>query len=319
MAVFNPAALSSSGAVLPPFQTLALHSFLDDPFRALRVEIRGGIREHVHVYPHRAGGRTEPLGRELYEFDYQGIYLTNDRTFRDAWPGTIGLHRGAWEQQIVGDLVVSTIGKIRARAIKWKITQSAEFQNGEMVSVLFREEDAVDLLSPTSVMTLNVTPLADRAIFIINLAKRLGVQRDFFDSLLALARQIQGLVAMAKLQLEVIANRATAMADMIRNFDELEKSLNDAKNWQLFVALRDLAIAADELARDSLAKFAPLVTYETEAEMGVLDVSVDIYGDTSRAMEIMRLNPIKNPFRIPAATTLSVYADLSAGGLLRAA
>ena len=108
MASFDPVASSPSGARLPPFHTLAKHSFVGIPFRVENVTIRGGIREHVHEYGRLPGGVAELLGRRLYEFEYDAVFATNDAEFPDAWPGTIGTFRGFWEQRFLRHCEVST-------------------------------------------------------------------------------------------------------------------------------------------------------------------------------------------------------------------
>lgn len=336
MASFDPVATTPSGARLPPFHTLAKHSFVGIPFRVENVTIRGGIREHVHEYGRLPGGVAELLGRRLYEFEYDAVFATNDPEFPDAWPGTIGTFRGFWEQQQQGDLVVSTIGKVLAYATSWTIVQTNKAFNLERVKITFRESAETDLLTPEGVVVLKSQPLAAQAQNIVDLGVALQkkpngsfgipnvdvpalVSPDFLTSILDYAKQIQGLVQMTKLRLDSVAQRATAMADMIRSFSDLEASLNDPGNWKMVQALNSITVAADQLARDSLRKVAPLTTYVTPKRMSVVEVSIAFYGDTSRAMEIMQMNAFVNPFAIPEGTRVKVYADYSPGGVLRAA
>ena len=42
--------------------------------------------------------------------------------------------------------------------------------------------------------------------------------------------------------------------------------------------------------------------------MAISDVARAVYGDASRAVEILQTNTIEDPFAIPGGTTLKVFA-----------
>lgn len=319
MPTFDELATAPSGARATPMATLPKNSFLDVPFRCTEVQIRGGIDEVVHKYPRLPGGKTEPLGRKLYEFNCQAHFMVGDREFPTAWPGDEGLIRAACEQQIAGDLVLSIIGKVRARAISWTLTQSSRVMNGVSAQISFREESQNDVLTPGEVVVLSGFSIQAQTKALIDACERAKFKHDFITDILNYAGAIQAMVERSRLQLDGIANRATALADMIRSFDALEKDLNKPSNWRVVAVLHNLIVTLDKVARDSLSKFAPLITWVTPTEMSVVEVSVANYGDTSRAVEVMRLNTLRDPMKIAEGTSLRIYADISPGGILRAA
>ncbi len=94
------------------FDALLRASFLDYPFPVQDIDVKGGLRDHVHEYPHAPGGAPEKLGRKLYEFTFTCPFLTGLRGYPKLWPETLATLRIFFEGQNTGDLVVPTIGTI---------------------------------------------------------------------------------------------------------------------------------------------------------------------------------------------------------------
>ena len=88
---------------MPLFDNLERASFAGYAFPVSDVEVTGGLRDHVHEYPHSPGGAPEKLGRKLYEFSFTSPMLAGFPRYPKLWPETAASLRIVFEGGAVLD------------------------------------------------------------------------------------------------------------------------------------------------------------------------------------------------------------------------
>jgi prophage DNA circulation protein len=290
-----------------PFATLAKASFLGIEFRVESHTIRCGIRKFDHEYPHAPAAKIEKLGRKPYMVTLDAVFMVGDKTFPTAWPGDIGLIRSQAENQVSGDLVIPTVGTIPAICVDWDISGSNKVMNGEKMRLTFEEDQDVQQLvdAPLVLTYTNVTAQASKFQKALTAS---GIDPTPFAQMLDLASQVDSYQSSAAtLQFSIIGTKLSQLADLGRTLDVSVRDLNQPAQWPVVNALHDLVVTADNLNRDLLAKAAPLGIYAVTREMAISQLSTAIYGDTTRAVELMQLNAIEDVFAIQPGVDIVYY------------
>src|SRR5512145_875212 len=125
------------------------------PYR--RIRVRGGMRDHVHEFPHVPGGLPEKLGRKLYEIE---ISLLFDDALMSA-PGSpyagrnlyanLNVLQGRWDEGRKAKVYLPNIGEIAATyATSWTREIDVKLRSGEQVELTLREDsDAASMIANT--------------------------------------------------------------------------------------------------------------------------------------------------------------------------
>lgn len=305
------------------FDGLQRAAFGPYEFLVENVTIVGGVRDHVHEYKRVPGGDTEDFARRLYTFEMDAIFLVDHPVYQNAWPDTISFLRSMFESQTHDILVVPTIGSVAATCIDWTIVNSARMRNGERMRMKFREwQQVVDpsdeflfqhdrdigaaATALGAALTKYQTPLGPTTPFTIPATP--AFSPDIFDAIIGLANEVVGLAQLASVVGSAYVNKLTSLIQACSIMDRVEQGLNDPLAWEIVATLHELGAAAVAAHKDALKLAAPIVAYTVPVEMSVVDVSMALYQDASRGMEIMNLNPIDNPIQIRPGTMLNVYA-----------
>jgi prophage DNA circulation protein len=106
--------------------------------------------------------------------------------------------------------------------------------------------------------------------------------------------------------------------DLTARYDQLARSVglaNDALDdvdavdaWPARQGLRDVLLAAREL-KERLERIKPrALEQELAADAPLVTLAIRLYADPSRADDLLRMNKIRQPFLVPAGTTLRVHS-----------
>lgn len=289
------------------FAQLQRASFGGIDFAVSRMSVKGSQRHHVHEFRHQAGGQPEKLGRKLYSFEFDCFFSSVTPLYPNAWPGDLFALRTVFELGITGDLVVPTIGTIKAFCTDWPT--EADFgrrRDGETAKLTFLEDsEEVNLIGDK--LNVGLTDLSTK-----KMEKLVEVKGpkwiDAFAAVTKLANEVQTMKDQVDLRGEQIADKCKQVQVGCQRLDESLDGLNDPVNHQIAAALHDLGVAAINLGADILRKGNPITTFILPARMAISDVSTALYGDTSKAMDLLRMNLIEDALSIPSGTTLRVYA-----------
>jgi hypothetical protein len=317
-------------ALMPnaPFDKLKPMSFIDVEFPYENYSVQGGIRRHKHEFPHNPGGAVEKLGRELYEIHVSVSFTAGltSPTHQDLLLLRLPELVDAFEQQLTGPLHIPHIGTIQACADRW--TQTARNTNRSTIRAdfsFFEDLNSALALNQTVVVrTQALESLAEQ----FNIA-RVGVKPgivpkafaitptgessiDIFDAVADLSVAIAGIKDQQELFGALVSSKLEGLIALFKQCDRQLASLNDPGHWPLLDAMHALWAAALQVRADLQDTGHSVQIYLTPTPMGIADVSVALYGNTSSAAQLMQLNDLDDPLHIPQYTEIIYYAAVEA-------
>lgn len=281
-------------------------SFAGIEFPISKCRIIGGLRDHVHEYPGVPGGAIEKLGRKLYVFEMDALFHDTLLDYGPGlWPANLSTLRHAFEIESTDELVIPTIGAIQAYCFDWSQTWDAKIQSGESVPLRFREDTANAFLAADIVAK---TTVESYAIKFATIVADGGYQESLFDQISNAAAAISSIGDQVELYGNRLEAKALGLARLCNQADASLKILQHPVNHRLLTALHDLWASALRLQKDALRTAIPILPYVVPHTMAISDVARAVYGDASRAVEILQTNSIEDPFSIPGGTVLKVFA-----------
>jgi prophage DNA circulation protein len=303
-------------AYSPPNTKLKRASFMGYEFPVTDVSVQGGLRDHIHEYPHANGGSPEKLGRRLYTVKMNALFMTTGKAYPHLWPVTLQNLRQCWDRGYTGPLVIPTIGTMQAYCRNWTTDQTSKNLSGETASLEFVEDQpdselfAALIHNPVLVSrfgTLNAAMIqADFAS-----EKDMGI----FDALLNAVNSVLAVRDTIEMVGNLISAKLLAVADLCAIADKT-LTAQYAGNEPLVAALKSIWDTANTASGNFFKDQATVRTYVVPALMSISQVSSAIYqGDSTRGVELMQLNAIEDPFAVSAGTKIR-YADATTTGLV---
>jgi hypothetical protein len=287
------------GGIRIPYESIAIH---------------GGLRDHVHEYPHQPGGAPEKLGRRLYEIKVAVPAL--DRANASgragpngelgAWPLSLNRLQQWFDSQLTKDLAIPQLGTMPAYCFDWSRELRSRWLNGERCEFSFREDQSAEFGVAQIVEGKRAgfsTSFAALEAAATKLPSTDFIQqiRNAYNSVVAIQDQANmwDMWASAKL---------ATLTELLRDVDRRWDALNDPDNNDVLEALLELWQAAVELEQDVLANGSDLQVYTVPVLMSAAEISQAIYGTTEKAWELTSLNPFDDPYAVPAGTQVHYYA-----------
>ncbi len=297
------------------FDNLQRAKFDGIEFPVRNITVVGGLRDHVHEYPHSPGGAPEKLGRKLYEISYEAPFLNTFKAYPNLWPQSLVYLRQSFESGVTADLVIPTIGTISAYCFSWEErTDLPSNRSGVIVNLKFREDQALEFVS-TEIIKTSSASLGSTNDDLINamlsesfLDGLPAGQKSLFAAIQETANSIAAIGDQAELYANLVQAKASNLARLCETADSTVTKLNDPAHFRVMEALLLVWQGAGRLERDALNLARPLIPYVTPVDMSVTQIAIAIYGDTSQAATLMRTNAFENPFRVPAGTVVTAYA-----------
>jgi prophage DNA circulation protein len=277
-------------------------------FPITECSLEGSLKQHVHEFPYAPGGPVELMARKPYRIAITSLFFDSSPFYGPSlYPQALNEIRRRYEAQFIAPLDVPNLGTIRAYITEFKSKVSGRVLNGEEVSLVFAE-DTTELFSVERLLQANGSAL-DRTFEIYKLElDQLENPPDLFESIRQFGNSLFAIIDTLRLFDAFIAAKIDGLTSLLeRATDELDE-LKNAENFALIEAVKNFWAAAQEFG-ETLAGTARLLTYSVPAPSTLAEVCLQIYGDTSRAQDLLNLNVINNPFKIPAGEVL-VYAPL---------
>lgn len=291
---------------MPRFDALQRASFNSSVFPCDEIEIRGGLRDHVHEYPHNPGGAPEKLGRKLYEIDLVCPFHDTFAKYPDLYPATLDALFSLFDAQLTADLVIPTVGTMRAYAVTWKRKAIGKARSGERVSMLFREDQGADGLDAFISSAGNVKGFvaqSDRFKLAVKLAP---LPVPFFDSLLDAINQVLALKDIGDRYTLLLEAKLLALIDVISQFDRLDL-MKDPTMWRVADTMHAIWKSSVDAMNDLSNSKRTFSTYRTPKVMTITEISTALYRDATHGAELLQLNAIEDAFAIPTGTPLRYY------------
>ena len=293
------------------FDQLQKAEFAGVVFPVREVDVTGGIRYHLHEYPHSPSAKIEKLGRKPYEIRMSVPFHANLIGYPGLWPDRLQSLRAVWESQRSEDLVIPTIGTLKCVCVEWPTKAVATIRSGESADLRFIEDTTNEFLFDSLVSPTVDDIAAQLQDFTIAVDALNEPANDLFDSIKAITDSIASIkdtitdtsnqVVSKLAQLKALIETADATLQILQH---PEQTVADVVNAQ-----RELWDSADRLERDLLSQRAEIVLYTVPRTMSVGEIATALYGDASRGAEILSMNPIDDAFAIKAGTVLRVYAE----------
>jgi prophage DNA circulation protein len=293
------------------FDNLPRASFSGAEFPVESVRVKGGLRYHVHEYPHIDGGDLEKLGRRLYEIEMRAQFHSISNadgtagfgTWGPIWPSRLTLLRALFDARTTATLVVPSIGSIRACCIDWDQEMVAKVRSGEPATFRFIE-DQETAFAFAKLFSLDLNTL-DRKVEMVSIQfDKVGIARSLTDQLVDAVDAALAIIDQVELAQLQVAAKIALVASLCREFDKRITELQQPENFRALDAMKDLWLAAQQLASNADASGVTFSAFLVRRAMSITDVAIAIYGDSSRSVELLQLNPIEDPFNIPPGTSV---------------
>lgn len=292
-------------------------SFAGIPFLYTEVRVKGGLRNASHEFPHAPGEEFEKLGRKAYRVSFKALFhdipgSAMNANYPDAYPVNIRKLREIFELGKTEDLVIPTIGTIKAFAPDWEQTFRTAVLTGETMDMEFLEDqDAATLVglvtefgSPQAVFVANDNLQALAAIADFKSVETAGVMQRINDAVVA----VEGVFGRADAASQIVAAKIQQVTTLCQYADAQLSDFQDPMNYEVITAMKDLYLSSRDLAENVTQSQAELRSKTTPKLMSIQQVSQWLFGATDRAAEILQLNAFEDAFAIPAGTTVKYVA-----------
>lgn len=296
-----------------PFDGLKPFSFFGTTFPYRTYRVQGGIRKHEFNYPHSQGGVTEKLGRKLYEVHVTANFTAGLlKLYPNLWADLKRL-RKAFEAQSTGFLEIPHIGGIQAFADSWTESVSGKDRSTIDVEMVFTEELPNDFNTGDVATTNSGTTLQNKvdnfnAQVLLNQLLLTDNTQNIFSAINNVCSSVLSVKDQIDLYGSLVVSKIDSAVAIIQEADQQVRELNNPDFWPLLDALHDLWSSTIQLQQDVSQSGAQLNTYTTPVRMTVAQVSAALFGDNSRAVDIMTLNPLDDPLSIPPGFEIQYYA-----------
>lgn len=274
-----------------------------------RVKVKGGMRDHEHIYPHSPGAGVELLGRDLYKIEITPIFDANllPQKYRGLWPAGLKKIREQMEAGVRGEISIPTVGKIRAYAKSWdQEFDATRCLSGEEVTWNFTEDsENLRLASDTIDIGKGLKPAVD--VYKTAIAGIPKKSTNLWDLVARALDQVLAYRDQYELYASLLEAKLLAILSMIAEIDNAADELKNPANWALLEAL--MRVWAQTRAFYNDQKQLGLVThwYTTKRVMSSMQLAVILFDDASKSTELLQMNGFADPFEIPAGTKIKYY------------
>lgn len=298
-----------------PFDGLKPMSFAGTAFPYKTYRVTGGIRKHEFNYPHNPGGVTEKLGRKLYQVHVSSNFTAGLlRVYPNLWADLKRL-RGKFVNQDTETFNIPHIGEMQMFADDWVESVNHKDRSTIDVEMTFTEELPDDFTIGKIATTNSGQTFVDgldnfNAQVLLNKLLLTQNTQNIFGAINAICSSILGIKDQLDLYGSLIVSKIDGATQIIRDADQQVRELNNPDFWPLLDSLHDLWAASIQLQQDVQNTGVKLRVFTTPLRMTVAQISSAIFGDNSRAVDIMTLNPLDDPLAVPAGFQIQYYANI---------
>ena len=300
------------------FTNLKRLSFGGIEFPFTEIQVKGALRHHLHEFIKRPGGEVETLARRAYSIVVRCdmldtiLPLAPFAQWVDVYPSKLAALVSLCEQGQAQDLWIPNWGRsLRVKATDWTRTIMAAKRSGEAAEFTFLEDSTATFTSLNMIgaSAASLVPkLADLQVEIeaLNDPPALSAFDRLEAALDAYITAKDDALAAAEYQTARI-DAVVARCSDLASVPSLGLSTSAVANtallsfWAVTIQVRNHQIGG---SRPLLARRAP------RPNMSVVDLSLEVFGDTTHAVEILRMNDFDDAMSIPFATPFNYLAPL---------
>lgn len=291
-----------------PLDTLDKVSFKTIHIPTLSYTFRASSRIHTHEYRKRRGGRNEKSGRKLYESRVSAAFhQSRPGDGAPAWPDNLHAIRELFESQESAILVLPTIGNVLAVINEFESTYTAKVRSGEDAQITFLEDE--DNSFQDIVPLDDVRDIAGKAAKLERAVAKLPQRPNIFDQINSAVNQVLAYRDQFQLYGSLVASKIQNLALLLEEADRTLQILQDPTNWEITDAIQALWAATNNLISSPGAQVKPARHYTVTRRSTVSEVATRIYGDASRARDLLGLNYFEDALSIPPSTDVIYIPD----------
>jgi hypothetical protein len=295
---------------MPAFDKLEKAAFGPIQFPVKSVRFRSSYAHFIHVYLRVNGGVVEKLQRGLYICEMDAVFDTNIKGYGSLYPDSLKKLRQMYDRGDTMDLVIPTIGTMPAMITEWdQFADMTKVRSGESIKIPFLEENSQKFLQEAASKAQTDT--------IDNASENLKVtledfnlppdERNIFDKIQDQANRILSYKDQADLYDGLMAARIESLTGYINEADQQLESLKHPENSALIQAMHALWEALVDFGANLANSPRGARIYVVPSLMSVSDIARAIYGNTSRASEIMLNNDLGDPYAVEAGTNIIYF------------
>lgn len=291
-----------------PLDSLDRVSFGGIRIPTLTYTFHASARLRTHTYRKVPGGRNEKGARGLYESRVSAAFhQSGPGKGAPPWPDNLFALRDMFDRQESAILVLPTIGNIKCTITDFESTFSAKVRSGEDASILFLEDE--DNGFERVLQLDDFRDLAGKAAKLETVAAGLPERPNVFDQVNNLVNQVLAYRDQFQLYGSLIASKIQNLVLLLEEVDRTLQLLNDPANWEVNDALQDLWLAAQNIIDSPGTATTPTRNYVVTRRSTVAEVATAIYGDASRASDLLGLNFFEDALSIPPSTNVVYIPD----------
>jgi prophage DNA circulation protein len=287
-------------------------------FAVVSISEQGGARIVPHERPYRDGAKLDDAGAKPRRWTLQAFFDTIDEGAESgvpSYPQALRRLIRSFSSRSTGDLVLPTVGKVRARLDDYTRRETFEERDSAVLDLVFIEdnEDALDVaaLSPPTV-TATLARLAEQTQFT---AGRNGDWSEDVASLAEVASDIEALLlapgrAVADVNARITAHRH-AIERVTSAFDQASRDTGGLFTQPRGSELeRQLAILLDLEARAPAERSASrprtkafLIDVERTS---LFDIAARFEQDAAELLEL-NAGAVADPFNVTRGQSVSIF------------
>lgn len=284
-------------------------------FDFVRAVVDGGNTLDQQQFPNKAGTFVQGRARNGRKFTILGVFIEDD------YPDTMNSLLDAIENGgVPKEFVDPVFGSFQAACESFQLTHDAdEAADSATIQISFVEhtDGATGPLAVT-----NTTParanatrscVTDVLVALSAFQEATDVQNNPYVLQVTGAMNAASSVADTfeadedDLSALDVQKQANATLAVIEAAVEAGADYSTSEAYDLGVAVLALSTAVSAMAQDLIEAKPPLQVYVVVADTNLLAFAHDLYGDSSRAEEILALNSFPDPSLIPAGFKVQAY------------
>jgi prophage DNA circulation protein len=302
-------------------------SFRDEPFFCTGLSGAHANALAITTYPHRDGQHIRNLGRLGARWSVTGVWcLTLNGTGQlpdDYYPNGLIRFIAALEEKDRGQFDHVLFGRAWAQASRYNVRVSERHKETVFLDIEFEESNLDEPTYDLVLTDLSVTENGgeDRAAMldaeVQALYPDLSVGVPFSDlwSAFMFSFAITNRILSYDDAILAVNTFHLGVTTTINTYPLL---ITSAVNWNPYSQITLLRRDANTIATRRAGEGKRITTWNNQSERSALEIVVELYNDTTREEEFLRLNNIKDPLFVPPGV-YRVYSDFYPRSDIRAA
>lgn len=278
-------------------------------FPYTNLTVKGSIRYAKHEFPHSPGAEIEKMGRNAYEIAFSAwFHDIPGSALARAYPSLssrLEQLRERYEKELTADLVVPTVGTIKAVCVEWEQKFDPKTTSGQTFELKFIEDqDVLTLRNTVDLGGLEAIQEKSDALFaaaaLADFKKQNAI--GFFQQLNDAITAVQGFFGQADAMSRLVEGKIRALDQLISWGDAQVDELQNPTNYLVVNALHDLWGSVRAMQENIVEAREEIRLYKVPRKMSVNQISTAIYGSSERGFELMQLNDFKDTLEVQAGT-----------------